>query len=105
MTHPNDIFTTSDIRFIEAEQSAADTLSRWRDEGRFGSVDASSHMLADLRFIDLWRNLLDITIESSDGSAESLKQTMYDCAAIAFFAERLYERVRFELNDGDPKAS
>ncbi|MFQ9179689.1 MAG: hypothetical protein ACLR3C_07025 [Eggerthella lenta] len=49
------------------------------------------------RLVDLWNDLAGITAKSSDGSAESLKQLMYDSLTVAFFASRLYERVRFEL--------
>ena len=57
----------------------------------------------DLRLVDLWNDLAGITAKSSDGSAESLKQLMYDSLTVAFFASRLYERVRFELRGSDER--
>ena len=97
MAHPDDIFDPLMIRHVDADESAAEALARWRVEDRLGP------MLADLRLVDLWNDLAGITAKSSDGSAESLKQLMYDSLTVAFFASRLYERVRFELRGRDER--
>ena len=95
MAHPDDIFDPLMIRHVDADESAAEALARWRVE--------DGPMLADLRLVDLWNDLAGITAKSSDGSAESLKQLMYDSLTVAFFASRLYERVRFELRGRDER--
>lgn len=100
MTHPNDIFDPLTITFVDADESAAEAIARWRAAGRFGPMDLNGPTLADIRYVNLWVGLLGITAESSDGSQESLKQLMHDSATVAFLASRLYERVRAKLNGG-----
>ena len=97
MTHPADIFDPLAITFVDADESAAEALARWKAMGRFGPMRPEVPMLADLRYVELWTSLFKIAAESSDGSEESLKQLMYDSLTVAFFASRLYERVRCEL--------
>ncbi|RDB63658.1 hypothetical protein [Eggerthella sinensis] len=101
MTHPNDIFDPLAITFVDADESAAETLASWKAADRFGPMDKEAPMLSDLRYVGLWTDLFRIAAESSDGSAESLKQLMHNSLTVAFFASRLYERVRSELNGGD----
>lgn len=100
MTHPNDIFDPLAILRVDADESAAEALGRWKAEGRYGPMDPDGPVLADLRYVNLWVGLLGIAAESSDGSAESLKQLMYDSLTVAFIASRLYERVRSEFDGG-----
>lgn len=100
MTHPNDIFDPLAILHVDAAESAAEALDRWKAEGRYGSMDPNAPTLADLRYVRHHLSLLGITAESSDGSLESLKQLMHDSLTVAFFASRLCERVRYELNGG-----
>lgn len=98
--HPNDIFDPLAILHVDAAEGAAEALGRWKAEGRYGPMDPDGPMLADLRYVNLWVGLLGIAAESSDGSAESLKQLMYDSLTVAFIASRLYERVRSEFGGG-----
>ena len=103
MAHPDDIYDRLMIRHVDADESAAEALARWQAEDRLGPMREDAPMLADLRLVDLWNDLAGITAKSSDGSAESLKQLMYDSLTVAFFASRLYERVRFELRGSDER--
>ncbi|MBX9035074.1 hypothetical protein [Gordonibacter massiliensis (ex Traore et al. 2017)] len=104
MTHPSDIFDPLAILLVDAAESADEALYRWKAAGRYGPMDQNGPVLADIRYVDLWASLLGIAAKSSDGSEESLKQLMHDSLAVAFFATRLYERVRVELSVGERKA-